>query len=118
MDILDNVLIHFFGGGFVFFLGIVFGWWLREQRAIRVIENMFNQAEALRKEEEAKATVMCRLEIHDGHFYMYGVEDNTFYGQGSNKEELSEALRKRFPEKVFLIKKDELSTLENGHEHI
>lgn len=106
-DIVTVVLV---AGGF-FFLGCAFGWFSREQMAMRTVHKMFAEAEKEAAKKTDENTVSAKLEVHNGHFYMFDAETDEFLGQGETKEELSEILRKKFPEKAFVLQKEEYNKL-------
>ena len=93
------------------FVGTAFGWFLREQHAIRKVNKMFAQMEVAAVEQVKDNQIMGTIEIHHGHYYMFRVDDGSFLAQGESRKELSEALRKRFPDKVFILSKDEYKDL-------
>lgn len=93
------------------FVGTAFGWFLREQHAIRKVNKMFAQMEVAAVEQVKDNQIMGTIEIHHGHYYMFRVDDGSFLAQGESRKELSEALRKRFPDKVFILDKDEYKDL-------
>lgn len=104
---MEEVLIAFG----IFIVGVAFGWFAREQHAIRKVQKMFAQAEKEAAEKIDENTVTAKLEIHHGHFYMFDAETDEFLGQGETKEELSEILRKKFPEKAFVLQKEQYNKL-------
>ena len=92
-------------------VGTAFGWFLREQHAIRRVNQMLTQMETVAIEQEENNQIMGTIEIHHGHYYMFHAENGSFLAQGESRKELSEALRKRFPDKVFILSKEEYKDL-------
>ena len=80
-------------------VGIAWGWRLREVTAIartkQILQELNNEL------DEPSELIQINIEQHNGMFYVYGREDNQFMGQGKSKEELEDALAKRFPGKRF-----------------
>jgi len=60
--------------------------------------------ELLREEEEVgdDNRVECRLEEHEGTWFLYRKDNNEFVAQGRNKQELSEAVEKRYPHQFVI----------------
>lgn len=111
MELLDTIIVHFFGGAAVFLVGIAFGWFLREQHAIRRVNEMFAQLEDTVVKQEEGNNVKGTIEIHHGHYYMFHSENGSFLAQGGTKKELSEALRARFPDKTFILANEQYEDL-------
>ena len=92
-------------------LGVAFGWFLREQAAIRRVNKLFAQMEVAAEEQVEDNQIMGTIEVHHGHYYMFHAETGDFLAQGETKQELSAALKARFPDKVFILDKDEYKEL-------
>jgi hypothetical protein len=46
--------------------------------------------------------VECRLEEHEGTWFLYRKDNDEFVAQGRNKQELSDAVTSRFPDKLVI----------------
>ena len=99
-------------------VGTAFGWFLREQHAIRVVNKMFENAEKELAEKVGDNTIKAKLEVHHGHFYMFNQETDAFLAQGETAEELSAMLREKFPKVVFILPKEAYGKLGVSHESI
>lgn len=97
-------------------VGTAFGWFLREQHAMRVVNKMFEHAEKKESELKQENIVKAKLEVHHGHYYLFDAETDAFLGQGETAEELSAMLRKKFPEKSFALNKEAYATLGDGND--
>lgn len=93
----------------VYAIAFACGWFSREQMAVRKVTKMFAEVEELEKKIDNR--IVCRLEIHHGHFYMFDKESGEFYAQGENMEELSVVLKERFPKKTFVLTDDDYEIL-------
>ena len=68
---------------------------LREMRRAGI-----NIEELLREEEPAVSRdIACRLEQHDGIWFLYNADNNEFVAQGRTRRELDEAVAQRFPDR-------------------
>jgi hypothetical protein len=81
-----------------FFIGVVVGvalFYIGIKIAIRILVNyLYKQIEELQKEVD-NAKIDARLEEHNGVFYVYKIEDNSFLGQGQTLGELKEHFKNR-----------------------
>ena len=57
------------------------------------LDELFSDEES----EQVARNVECRLEQHDGVWILYRKDNNEFVAQGRNKQELSDAVEKRYP---------------------
>ena len=94
-----------------FIVGGIFGWYAREVRAVYQVRKLLEQGELEETDKTEVKSVMGTIEIHDGNYYMYSTDDGTFLAQGATKSELSEALRKRFPDKTFILSSEQYKDL-------
>ena len=68
---------------------------LREMRRAGIdIEKMFDD-----HEPEVTRDIACRLEQHDGVWFLYNVDNNEFVAQGRTRRELDAAVARRFPDR-------------------
>ncbi|MFZ9404032.1 MAG: hypothetical protein ACO25Q_06905 [Sediminibacterium sp.] len=59
--------------------------------------------------EKLKETIIpSRIEISNGMLYLYNSETNEFLGQGKTMQELNDAVKKRFPNKLFNVPDEQL----------
>jgi len=72
---------------------------LREMRRAGInIEELFRD-----ETETVKDTrVECRLEEHEGTWFLYRKDTGEFVAQGRTKQELSDAVTSRFPDKLVV----------------
>ena len=72
---------------------------LREMRRAGINIEEFFRDEA----EKVKDTrVECRLEEHEGMWFLYRKDTGEFVAQGRNKQELADAVTCRFPDKLVI----------------
>jgi hypothetical protein len=88
-------------------IGINAGWNAREHFAKKVIEKHLRELEQSMESKE-DAPVPIKIEEHDGVFFVYNKEDNSFMAQGKDKSELENVLNARFPGKRFAATQEEL----------
>jgi hypothetical protein len=81
----------------IFFLGGLWGWNAREKFAERQLDKFIERFE----EKVDETVIKVKLEKHKDMIYMYRLSDNLFMAQGRNEQEITEVLKKKFPEKVF-----------------
>lgn len=82
---------------FIFLLGAVWGWGARERFAERQLDRFIQRFE----EKIDENVIKVKLEKHGDMIFMYRLSDNLFMAQGKNEEELTEVLKKKFPQKIF-----------------
>jgi hypothetical protein len=72
---------------------------LRELR-----RNGIDIEELLSEKDEPAPTrnVECRLEQHDGVWMLYRKDNNEFVAQGRSKQELSDAVERRYPDQFVI----------------
>lgn len=89
---MDYFIIFIFGffSGFLTLRGIV-------QHRVRKIKHILDAAEA----ESASNEVMVKFTRIDDQIYVYNAETEEFLTQGTNKQEIVNALTKRFPNISF-----------------
>jgi hypothetical protein len=92
----------------IWVFGAVYGWYARERAAKRNIENYISEVENVVKTSIDEFTIQVIIEMNNNNFYVYSKESHEFMAQGSNRKELEEALVKRFPDKKFIIDKENL----------
>ena len=91
------------------------GWKLREISAIRLHEKMKKEQQESRIHELAEKIqgtfIEATVEKIGDIFYVHNKETGEFLAQGESPEELSDALRTRFPEKRFVMEKKDLESI-------
>lgn len=103
MDIFDYVILVL-----VWIFGAVYGWYARERAAKRNVENYINEVEGIVKNKIDEFTIPVVIELNNNVFYVYSKDSHEFMAQGSTRKELEEALIKRYPDKRFIIDKENL----------
>lgn len=64
---------------------------------------------------DKKPAEELKIEIKDGIIYLYTVEGDEFIAQGKTLEEIGEIVTKRYPKRLFSIRKKDLDkVLKNG----
>lgn len=92
------------------FIGAISGWYLREYRAMHIVNQMIKQLDE-KVEEEKQNSIRVTIEKHNDHFYVFEHETNKFLGQAESMDALDSYLAKHFPGKKFLVKESELESI-------
>lgn len=97
MDMLDAFFLVFFS----FYLG----WKVREWHAMYYVHKMLNSTEGLEEEleQENPNRIHISVEHHEGMFFVYNAEDNSYMANATTMAEIQEQLLERFPNKTFAI---------------
>lgn len=82
---------------FIFLIGALWGWNAREKFAEKQLDRFIERFE----EKIDETVIKVKLEKHNDMIYMYRLSDNLFMAQGRNEDEITQVLKKKFPEKVF-----------------
>lgn len=90
-------------------LGYVWGWYARERHAMRIMNNMLENTEAIIKKEIRENVVPVIVEKHNGAYFVYNMNDHTFMAQGNTREEVEKVLSEKYPGKNFAAKDDNLA---------
>jgi hypothetical protein len=90
----------------IFFLGVSFGWNLRERMAERVVKKFLEEMEDSAVDSENLINII--IEKENNTYYVYDKEKNSFMGQANSRKELEDVLAERFPGKRFLADSDNL----------
>lgn len=90
----------------IFFLGVSFGWNLRERMAERVVKKFLEEMEDSAVDSENLINIS--IEKENNTYYVYDKEKNSFMGQATSRKELEDVLAERFPGKRFLADSDNL----------
>ena len=98
------VLLLVFAFGFVFFLGIVYGWHVHE----RYLDRKMNQVMRAIHEDINENVIHINIERHGDMTYIYDKETKQFMAQGKTREELETILHEKFPGKKFAASETEI----------
>jgi hypothetical protein len=95
------------------FVGVLFGWDLRERYASHQIKRFLKEVEEAKVEENDsdEPKIPITIEKHNNHFYVYNKENNQFMGQAGSREELEAVLMERFPGKRFACSEETLKEI-------
>lgn len=55
-----------------------------------------------------------KVEEHHGHLYWFDEDNDRFLGQGATQDEVIAVVRKRFPEHIFFLSKNEVIAESTG----
>ena len=77
---------------------------------LRQIANIDEVLQTIKETHVAKL-IPARVEEHNGIFYVYNAEDDTFLVQGSNLQELKDKLEKSYQDKKIVVTEGEESVL-------
>lgn len=90
------------------FVGIIYGWNLRERHAERVLNKFLEESTTKVAKDNY---IPITIEKHNETFYVYNKETNTFMAQGSTRDELENILHDKFPGKKFACDEKTLTEL-------
>jgi hypothetical protein len=96
----------------VYFAGFKRGYDHREKLAVQKLDSLMEYME----QEEEENTIRIKLELSNGVFYVYKEDDDTFMGQGKTKQEITDVLNARFPQKRFTANEKNLREVGFPHE--
>jgi hypothetical protein len=107
----------FIGYFLVFILGLVLGWIQRERVAINRVETLLKHFDDIPHGEEVGDDrddyIRINVEKHDGVIFLYNAETHEFVGQGSTKEEIKGALKRKYPDGKFAVEEEGIVHLES-----
>jgi len=95
----------------IWIMGAVYGWYARERHAKRTIGRFVAHVEAETVKAVNESVIQITLEKNNGIFYIWNKDTNDFMGQGKTRQELENALAKRYPDKKFALDPKELKVL-------
>ena len=99
---MESFIIGFFAGAVMASVALRIALHIATKRAEAQIETLM----AAIKTVSAKH-IAARVEQHDGVFYVYRVDDNTFLAQGSSLDELKQRIEDRIKDaQVFVTEGD------------
>ena len=99
-------------------IGVIIGWELREQYAMRVVNQLLKEVEGHQESESTEERTKMRLEKHGTGIYAFEEETDEFIAQGTDLFDLDKAIQARFPGKKFAIKEDNLREIGVSHESV
>jgi hypothetical protein len=97
----------------IFGLGFFLGWRLREQIAIKRIQEVTEEIADDVLEEFKSKVIDIYVEDHEGTFFLYKREDGAYLAHGPTMEKLEDILMEKFPGKLFNAKPDDLEKLKS-----
>jgi hypothetical protein len=98
-------------------VGFVWGWFAREQQAVKRIKQMVEEDPKNSIEKLEKLNLIpIKIEQHNNTYYVYSVKDRTFMAQGETKDILEDNLAKRYPGKKFAALPENLKEIGFDHE--
>lgn len=100
------IIISLFG-----IICFILGWRMREYHATKVLERMHQKFANETFSKYKESVIDIRVEDHDGVFFVYKKEDNSFLAQGPTKESLEDVLSEKFPGKFFNASPKDLEVL-------
>ncbi|ATV46377.1 hypothetical protein [Lake Baikal phage Baikal-20-5m-C28] len=99
MEILGGIVIGLLVGVAI----PVLWFWLTLVKNIKI-----EQATSAGLSKFRETVVPSRLEEYGGMLFLYNKETNEYIGQGLTLAELERNVKKRFPEKLFNVKQEEI----------
>ena len=107
----------FIGYFLVFILGLAVGWIQRERVAMNRVETLLRHFDDIPHGEEVDDDrddyIRLNVEKHNGVIFLYNAETQEFVGQGSTKEEIKTALKRKYPEGRFAVEQEGIVHLES-----
>lgn len=96
-------------------LGIVIGWFAREEHAKRNLRRL--QMETFKYLKEiADNTIMLQITEQNGDIFAYNKDTGSFVAQANSMEDLIKDLSIRFPSTTFLTDKSSLLSIKDKYE--
>jgi len=100
----------------IFVVGFALGWHQRERVAMNRVETLLAKFDEIPYGEEVDDDrddyIRINVEKHGAVIYLYNAETNEFVGQGSTKEEIKSALKRKYPGGKFAVEQEGLVHLE------
>ena len=87
--------------------GIMLGWHLREQYAMRVVNQLLKDVQETKEQEEGERTKM-RLERNGGFIYAFENDTDAFIAQGTDLIDLDKNIVAKFPGRKFSVQEQNL----------
>lgn len=78
---------------------------------LRILEKRIESKIQSTLTELKKSVIDSKIEFVDGMYFLYNRETNEFLAQGKNYDELEEAARKKYPNKLFNVPQTELTKI-------
>lgn len=95
----------------VLFIGFYIGWLSREKYAQKILDKYYDQIDTALKLTTMNIDV---IKQNDNKFFVYNSDNGSFITYVNNKDELSSFLKKEYPTKTVLMKKQHLEELEQN----
>lgn len=95
-------------------VGIVIGWYAREQRAklyLNHLERQMNQSFSSMVAEAAKHIIQIEITKQGDMFYVHNKTTGEFLAQGRDHDTITEILNSRFPDMTFMANPDDLEKI-------
>lgn len=95
-------------------VGIVVGWYAREQRAklyLHHLEKQMNQSFSSMVAEAAKNIIQIEITKQGDMFYVHNKTTGEFLAQGRDHDTITEVLNSRFPDMTFMANPDDLEKI-------
>lgn len=95
-------------------VGIVVGWFAREQRAklyLNRLEHQMNQSFSSMVAEAAKHVIQIEISKQGDMFYVHNKETGEFLAQGRDHDTIADVLNSRFPDMTFMADPDDLEKI-------
>lgn len=83
--------------------GIIIGWRAREVHAMKQVQKYMEEIDDESEESPTVSETQIRIKIEkdDNGFFVYDLETNEFMAQGTTRNQVEQALAKRYPGKHF-----------------
>lgn len=101
---MEHVLYLFL----VLAIGFLMGWHQREQWAKKKVDYLMGQLNTALDEQINDSKIQIKIERHSGVLYVFNKENDEFMAQGATRDELEDALKVKYPNKVFLATTENL----------
>lgn len=101
----------------MFFVGYMVGWRFRELHAIKNMNDMMENANAVIEETAKENTIEVFIEVHDGELFVYNKSTSEYMAHAKTKKLLEEMLMKKFPGKTFNASHEDVRKI-HSHESI
>lgn len=105
MDSLITFAVIFFVSYFVLQLLIGF-WTARKEARNELTERMYKKLDEI--------IHRVKVEEHHGHVYWFDQDNDRFLGQGATQDEVIAVVKKRFPQHIFFLSKNEVVAESTG----
>jgi hypothetical protein len=101
----------------IFIVGFAFGWIQRERVAMNRVETLLRHFDDIPHGEEVSDDrddyIRINVEKHGAVIFLYNAETDEFVGQGTTKEEITSALKRKYPGGRFAVEEAGITHLES-----